>query len=28
LKKLEAKWLDQLQPFGARGYNEQVKSRE
>jgi hypothetical protein len=28
LKKLEAKWLDQLQPFGERGYNEQVKSRE
>ncbi len=23
LKKLEAKWLDQLQPFGDRGYNEQ-----
>jgi len=23
LKKLEAKWLDHLQPFGERGYNEQ-----
>jgi hypothetical protein len=28
LKKLEAKWLDQLQPFGERGYNEQVRSKE
>jgi hypothetical protein len=28
LKKLETKWLDRLQPFGERGYNEQVKSKE
>jgi hypothetical protein len=25
LKKLEQKWLDQLQPYGERGYN-QIKS--
>jgi group I intron endonuclease len=23
LEKLEAKWLDQLQPYGERGYNRQ-----
>ena len=28
LESLESCWLDQLQPFGARGYNELPKSRE
>lgn len=28
LKKLEKKWLDQLQPFGERGYNQPKKERK
>ncbi len=28
LKKLEEKWLNQLQPFGERGYNKQPAPRE
>ena len=28
LESLESLWLEQLQPYGARGYNEPPKSRE
>lgn len=28
LKKLEQKWLDQLQPFGERGYNQSRKEKK
>ena len=28
LKKLEQKWLDKLQPFGERGYNQPPKGKE
>lgn len=27
LKKLEKKWLDKLQPFGERGYNQPIKEK-
>ena len=28
LKKLEAKWLDKLQPYGEKGYNRKKEARK
>ncbi|QDS37588.1 GIY-YIG nuclease family protein [Brevibacillus brevis] len=28
LKKLEQKWLDQLQPYGERGYNQEKQKEQ